>query len=322
MLESAVTQAFHLQTQILSEELCALLRQVDPAVFRDEPEVRARVDRVAARVRELVAAVEREEPGGRFDRIRERLRVLLATLERATPGRTSAPKAAWTAFQREVQPAYESLALTLRGVIAPPPTVRPTNYTRSVFHLASGLGVLGLIQLLPGRAWLIGGSAAFAVYGWTMEMARRRSERVNALLMKLFGRVAHPHEHHRVNSSTWYVTALLLLAIFSPPLSSSIGVVVLAVADPAAAFIGRRYGTIRLRANRSIEGTLGFFATGLVSSFAVLLAFGPHPSSSMLAVAAVAAAAGALAELVSTRLDDNFTIPVVVATAAAVMGAG
>ena len=149
-----------------------------------------------------------------------------------------------------------------------------------------------------------------------------RSERVNALLMKLFGRVAHPHEHHRVNSSTWYVTALLLLAIFSPPLSSSIGVVVLAVADPAAAFIGRRYGTIRLCANRSLEGTLGFFATGLVSAFAVLLALGPHPFASMLAVAAVAAAAGALAELLSTRLDDNFTIPVVVATAAAVMGAG
>lgn len=322
-----MTQALDLQTRILSEELCALLRQVDPSVFafRDEPEVRARVDRVAERVRELVAAVEREEEGGRFDRLRDRLRALLAALERATPARTSTPKAAWTAFQREVQPAYESLALTMRGVIAPPPTVRPTNHTRSLFHVVTGLTVLGFIQLAPGHAWLIGVSGAFAVCGWAMETVRRRSERVNALLMGLFGRVAHPHERYRVNSSTWYVTALLLLALFSPRLSSSLGVVVLAVADPAAAFIGRRYGRIRLRANRSLEGTLGFFVMGTLSALAVLLALGPRPVSvtlATLAVAAVAAAAGSVAELFSTGLDDNFTIPLVVATAAALMGAG
>ncbi len=177
--------ALHVETKLVSEELCVLLRQVDPAVFvfHDEPEVRARVERVASRLRELVVAAERDDTGGRLERLRERLRALLAAVERATPTGTPSPKAAWIAFQREVQPAYESLLLTLRGVVAAPPSVRPTNHVRSLWHVGSGLSVLGLIQLLPERGWLVAASGAFVVAVWSMEIARRVSERVNERLM-------------------------------------------------------------------------------------------------------------------------------------------
>lgn len=322
---TAVTHTLHAETQLLSEELCALLRQVDPAVFafRDEPEVRARVDQVAARIRALVAAVEREDAGGRLERLRERLRALLAAVERATPARTPTPKAAWTAFQREVQPAYESLALTLRGVIAaPPPTVRPTNHARSLWHLGSGLAVLGLIQLLPDRVWLSALSGAAAAWAWGMELLRRRSERLNDGLMRFFGKIAHPHERYRVNSSTWYMTALFVLALFGTRTSQSLAVVVLAVADPAAGLVGRRFGRIRLRVGRSLEGTLAFFLVGAAGAFAVLTALSPAPLPTRLFVAVVAGLAGAVTELFSSRLDDNFTIPVAVAAAVTAAGAG
>lgn len=314
----------HLETKLVSEELCALLRQVDPAVFafRDEPEVRARVDRVASRLRELVVAAERDDAGGALERLRERLRALLAAVERATPTRTPSPKAAWISFQREVQPAYESLLLTLRGVVVAPPSVRPTNHARSLWHVASGLSVLGLIQLLPERGWLVAVSGAFAAAAWSMEIARRVSEPVNERLMRLFRLVAHPHERYRVNSSTWYVTALLLLALFGTRLSQSLAVVVLAVADPAAALIGRRFGRTRLLDNRSLEGTLAFFAAGVLSSLLVMWALGPASLSSRLLLAAVAGLAGAATELLSSRMDDNFTIPVAVAAAVTVAGAG
>ncbi|WP_441285804.1 diacylglycerol/polyprenol kinase family protein [Sorangium sp. KYC3313] len=316
--------ALHVETKLVSEELCVLLRQVDPAVFvfHDEPEVRARVERVASRLRELVVAAERDDAGGRIERLRERLRVLLAAVERATPTGTPSPKAAWIAFQREVQPAYESLLLTLRGVVAAPPSVRPTNHVRSLWHVGSGLSVLGLIQLLPERGWLVAASGAFVVAVWSMEIARRVSERVNERLMGVFRLVAHPHERYRVNSSTWYVTALFLLALFGTRLSQSLAVVVLAVADPAAALIGRRFGRTRLRDGRSLEGTLAFFAAGALSALVVMWALGPASLSSRLLLAAVAGLAGAATELFSTRMDDNFTIPVAVAAAVTVAGAG
>lgn len=318
-----MSNAIYVETLSLSEDVCALLRQVDPSAFRDELEAdsRARVDRITGRLRALVEVTEQEqEPGpGRVARMGDRLRGLLAAIERAAPSPSPARREAWTAFQREVQPAYESLAQSLRGFVAAPPTVRPTNHTRSLFHVGSGLFALAIIRLLPGRAWLVGVAFAFMAAGWTMEIMRRRSDGANARIMRVFSPVAHPHEWHRVNSATWYVSALFLLSVFAPPLGAEVGVVVLALADPVAAFVGRRIGRTRLRHNRSLEGSLAFFAAAAVGAFAVLAVFHPMALPSALALTAAAAAVGAVVELFSTRLDDNFTIPVSVATALAVL---
>jgi dolichol kinase len=215
------------------------------------------------------------------------------------------------------KPAAELHSLSFDGVAVASRAFRPTNVTRSLFHLASGAVTLALLRLLPGRAWLVAASAAFVAAAWTMEAARRRSAAVNERLMRFFGPVAHPHERHRVNSSTWYVTALLALALLAPRRAAEIGVVVLAVADPVAGLVGRRFGRTRLRAERSLEGTLAFVAAGVLAALAWIAASHALPWSSAVALSVAAAAAGALAELASTRLDDNFTIPIAAAAAAA-----
>ncbi len=198
----------------------------------------------------------------------------------------------------------------------PRAVARPANTTRSLFHVASGALSLALMRLLPGRAWLIGVSLTIAVAAWSMEAARRRSPAANEVLMRFFSAIAHPQERHRVNSSTWYVTALLILASFFPLRAAELGVVVLGLADPAAGFIGRRFGRTRLRTGRSLEGTLAFVVAGTFAALAALFAFHELPWSSRITLALVGAVAGAVAELVSTRADDNFTIPLTVAVAA------
>jgi dolichol kinase len=216
------------------------------------------------------------------------------------------------------KPGYDvPSTIDLGELVAPP--IRATNYTRSVFHVCSALFALVMLRWLPGRAWVIGVSAAFALAGWTMEIARRRSPAVNERLMAVFAPVAHPHERHGINSSTWYVTALLLLGLFAPLRATEIGVVVLGIADPAAGLIGRRFGKTRLRANRSLEGTLGFVVVGAVAAAAWLhlgaAAPGPLALPALVTLAVVGGVVGALTELMSTRLDDNFTIPVAVTAA-------
>lgn len=218
------------------------------------------------------------------------------------------------------KPSYSDPALPLIAldVQAPEaPVSRPRNYTRSLFHLACGAVALTLLRLLPDRAWLIAACAPFAVAAWSMEAARRQSPAVNERLMRFFAPVAHPHERHRVNSSTWYTTALLLMAIFAPQRAAEIGVLVLALADPAAGFFGRRFGRTRLRANRSLEGTLAFLTVGALAAFAWLRVVHALPLASMVAISLAGALVGALTELFSTRLDDNFTIPIAVSAAAA-----
>lgn len=193
---------------------------------------------------------------------------------------------------------------------------RPANATRSLFHVASGALSLTLIRLLPGRAWLIAVSLTIAIAAWSMEAIRRRSPAANDRLMRFFGAIAHPQERYRVNSSTWYVTALLILATFFPLRAAELGIVVLGLADPAAGLIGRRFGRTRLRTGRSLEGTLTFVVVGTLGALAALIAFHELPWSARITLALVGAVAGAVAELVSTRFDDNFTIPLTVTIAA------
>ncbi|MEO6418154.1 MAG: hypothetical protein ABIP39_02015 [Polyangiaceae bacterium] len=213
------------------------------------------------------------------------------------------------------QPAEVSIFASLTQPVGS----RPSNYVRSTFHVACGAVAISMIRLMPNRTWLIVAASVFAIAAWSMETARRLSVKANDRMMRFFGPVAHAEERHRVNSSTWYVTALLLLATFAPSRASELGVLILALADPAAGFIGRRFGRTALRANRSLEGTLTFLVTGAAAAFAWLSLTSGLPISSITLLAFGGATVGALAELWSTRLDDNFTIPIAAASAVAAL---
>lgn len=193
------------------------------------------------------------------------------------------------------------------------PLSRPENLARSAFHVSAGLVSLTLIRLLPSRGWLIAAAGAFALFAWTAETIRRRSPSANAKLMRFFGPVAHPHERHHTNSSTWYVTALTLLATLAPLPAAELAVLVLGFADPAAGAVGRRFGRTKIAEGRTLEGSVAFVVVGGAVSL-VWLSITGVPLVRALVLGVVAGIAGALAEIASSkRFDDNFTIPVAVA---------
>jgi dolichol kinase len=174
------------------------------------------------------------------------------------------------------------------------------------------------VALAPTRAWLIGIPGAFMFYAWTMEIARKRIPALNDRLMRFYGPIAHPQEWHRVNSATWYATALVLLALFATKPAMFSALVVLGFADPIAAMVGRAWGKRMLRTGRSLEGTLAFFVVGTIaSSIALVIAHAGTPLGILL-VATASGIAGAIAELYAATLDDNFTIPLAVGAIATV----
>ena len=196
------------------------------------------------------------------------------------------------------------------------PRLRPTNYLRNAFHVGGGLFGVALVLGLSAWPWvLVIVAFGFALAGWTMEISRRRSPAFNEKIMRVFRKVSHPHEAHQVNSSTWYASALALLALTREPTVMAVGVLVLAFADPAAAVIGRRFGRIKLVNNRTLEGSLTFAIVGGLASFAILSLAGgsllpEYALGLRVAMAVTAGLLGAVAELFSRRIDDNFSIPV------------
>jgi len=183
--------------------------------------------------------------------------------------------------------------------------------------VASALFALTAMELSPNWNVAIGIATAFAGIGISMEVGRRLSPRINDFCMWLFGRTAHPHEAHRVNSATWYAVAVLLMALCEQVVPAAIALVVLGIGDPCAAIVGRRWGRVRLVNGRSLEGTLAFVATGTIAAagFVALV----HPELGLvptLVAAGAGAIAGSVAELFSRRIDDNFSVPLTAFAAA------
>jgi dolichol kinase len=287
----------HVDARDLAQEVFFLLQSLDPSRLRDElrESARQQAERLAAEVRRLAS----DESGAPFASVAE-------VLEQApeVPGD-------WETFRKRLHVAYDALVVALQQEAAIElPTLRPTNYTRSLFHVCSAVGSAMLVQhvLSPrGMIWVAG---AFTVAGWTMEISRRHSALANRLLMGVFKHVAHEHERHRINSSTWYTTALLLIALTMSPMACTAALLVLGLGDPAAGLVGRRFGRIRLANGKSLEGALAFVAAGALAAGVALALYYPTLSPlSVLILALASAVAGALAELFFTRVDDNFSIP-------------
>lgn len=294
-----------LEARDLALQLHGLLSDIDPARWED-----GRAGTLRARLQELQRRMEARR--GHFAALASTLRAELSSLDGPAPEL----RARWLSFKQRVLPAYLELARSLRAEDIHVPSLRPTNYGRNLFHAGSALVGLVSIQLLPMWA-VLAFAVAWATFGWGSEIANRTSPTLKRMLFRVFGPLAHPHEHHRVNSATWYATALLVLALTHSKLLCTVGVAVLGFGDPAAAVLGRRFGRVKLVHGRTLEGTLCFAAAAMAAAFLSLRLGYPYPVGEALLLALSGAVAGALAELFSLRVDDNLSVPLSAAAAAA-----
>jgi len=217
---------------------------------------------------------------------------------------------------------YEDLAAQVRawrkehrfrGVSLP--RIKATNYLRNVFHMSMGLfGILMYEFVLSQPQAMLVLASILAVF-LSLEISRRYSRRWNLFLVdKVFGGISRPSERYRINGSTCYLTALFLLVGFVPQIVAEMALVVLAFGDPAASIVGKRFGSLKLYREKSLAGTVGFVLAAFTAGL-ILLGLADHTLglSARLTVCGACALTGALAELFSDRIDDNFTIPMLTA---------
>lgn len=300
----------------LMHELHGAFAELDRGLpFGPNRRTAANVTTRLANVRARLGAWLDATPPSSTDRQWREVRGELESLSDAATDRPSL-----VALRTRVQPSYEALVRSLAEERVSVPSLRPTNYARNVLHLASaGTGILAL-ELLPSWSWATGVALAVALTGWTLEITRTKSDAVNRFCMQLFGRTAHPHEAHRVNSATWYSTALVILSLTQALVPCLVALCVLGVGDPAAAIIGRRFGRTPIVHGRTLEGTLAFvIAGGLAALGYVSLVHPETPLAFSILASFGGALTGAIAELVSRRIDDNLSIPLAACAGAGVM---
>jgi dolichol kinase len=283
-----------LEERDIALRLHDVLSEIDGAAWRAESAAR-----LTPKLHELRASLEQKPDHA----------ALAQTLGNAIPSLDDR-SSTWLAFKQKMQPHYINLAKRLRDASIHVPSVRPTNYARTLMHLVSAVVAVVVVEFSPSPVVALAIAAAWASLVWFFEITRRLDPRVNVSLMKFFGKVAHVHEAQRVNSATWYATALVILALTQSKILCITGIAALGIGDPTAATIGRRWGRIKLFHGRSLEGTVAFFLSATVAAWALLVCFHPTVGFGVsLVMAASSGLVGATAELFSVRVDDNFSIP-------------
>ena len=113
-------------------------------------------------------------------------------------------------------------------------------------------------------------------------------------------------EINRFSSMTLFLVSVFLTFLLFPGVISYVSLICITIGDFFSKLIGIRFGKHKLYKDRTLEGTLGFFAGSLM--FNTL-------GASLLAIpflyVLIGSAIGSLVELFSDAIDDNFTVSIV-----------
>ncbi len=176
---------------------------------------------------------------------------------------------------------------------------------RRVFHACFGVALAATLYLLRERGLSLLGLGVLLAVLLSLDALRLTAPHLNRLFFRQFQALVSPREEKRIASSTWYVLGgLLLVGVFPLPVAVS-AILVLALADPTASYMGRRWGKRKLG-----SGTVLGSSVFLLVALLVLTPFLGVPR------AALAAAITAVVEALPIPLDDNLTVPLAAGTAA------
>jgi glycerol-3-phosphate acyltransferase PlsY len=190
---------------------------------------------------------------------------------------------------------------------------RPLNIFRTLWHAGAGIVVFVFVYIsrdgFRPDIWILLSSSTLL---FLIEIFRLKTDRGNRFFWKWFGFLTAGKEKNRLSSSLYYSLSLLICSAIYPREAMLGAVVCLALGDPAAIIVGKRFGRIKIR-NKSLEGGLANFFVCLLILVVVL------PSIKM---AFAGALAGAFIELMPLPVDDNITIPLFAGGAIALVSAG
>ncbi|MDX2200839.1 MAG: hypothetical protein SF069_17925 [Phycisphaerae bacterium] len=181
---------------------------------------------------------------------------------------------------------------------------------RKIVHAVVGCA-LGALAFAPRR---IGVPLILLLAGYKLvaEMVRlRRADRRGDPFLG-GGAMFREHEQRFASGAFFLVLGVAIVILGFPPSIAALGILVMALADPAAEIVGRGLPMVRIR-GKSLGGSAAFFAVGV----AIVATLGYPVDCRGLLVILAGTAAEALSGLWGrVRIDDNLVIPLATAATA------
>ncbi len=145
-----------------------------------------------------------------------------------------------------------------------------------------------------------------------VDLARFYHKPTEAWFYRRFGWLLRKHESDskskRLTGATNILFSAIVCVLIFPKIITINAFAILIISDITSALVGRRFGKHRFF-QKSLEGATGFFVSAIV---VVFLAPKVQGLPMEYVVGIIAAAAGAVTESLSTTIDDNISVPLVV----------
>jgi len=176
---------------------------------------------------------------------------------------------------------------------------------RKLLHIGMGLVTLALPWLFATTWPVLVLTVGFILFLMAL--------RVSQPLQRLLGGVIDGVTRESIGEIYFpLAVGLLFLLSAGDPLTFCTPMLILALADAAAALIGKRYGTLRYATpggEKSIEGSVAFLTVAFLSTHITLLLFTDTGSPESLVIALTLALLVMLLEAIGWRGLDNLFIP-------------
>lgn len=211
-----------------------------------------------------------------------------------------------------------------------------------VIPLAYYYDFFRFISDLPDFTRLLGSLLLFALTLslLVVDLARLRFSGFRRWVEGSFGFLMKAEESGRLTAMIPYFFSMFLLVLFFHKIIAVVASIYLIIGDPAAAYIGSRFGRHRLSNGKSLEGVVAFILSGFTSATVFLALQTAFPNRAvadqtfllidsggfntiLISVIALGAVAAAVIECFSRNalfglLDDNLTVPLAGAIVSAI----
>lgn len=189
------------------------------------------------------------------------------------------------------------------------------HFERKFYHALMGILCFSLYAFVLTREQSLLALGAIGGTFIAIDLIRLRFPKVNALTLKYCGKLMRREELRSVSGNSFYILGLFLVVLVFPAPVVMLSVLYLALGDPTAAMVGSLYGRHKLIGKKSWEGAMANFAVSSAATLLVALIIFALPANRALGLAVAGGLISVLAELCPFPIDDNFSIPVLSASA-------
>jgi diacylglycerol kinase (CTP) len=143
-----------------------------------------------------------------------------------------------------------------------------------------------------------------------VDLIRLRVPAANQAVIKLMGPFMRKSEVSGPSGMPFFALGCACALYFASPKVGYLAIMFLVFSDPIASAVGIRFGKSKIVEGKSFEGSLACFLVCYFLSLGYCLQYNDG-TWNLVAFSLIAGFIGAVSELLSIYIDDNFTIPVV-----------